>query len=122
MNLKSFVLATALAGGLLSSAAFATTTAAHDQSNAVVRLELPTVAKVVAPTDLPNSARGATVTLRFTVDASGVPHDIQIVSRGDQNLRKQMISAVSQWKFTPARKNGVAVPLKVELPVQVVEG
>jgi protein TonB len=121
MNMKSAVIAVALVGGLLSTTALATTAAAHHQTSAVIGLELPTVAKVVSPTDLPGSARGATVTLQFTIDAEGLPHDIRIVSPGDQALAKNLIPAVSQWQFTPARKNGVPVATKVELPLELKE-
>lgn len=121
MKTKYIVLATALLGGLLSASAFATTTAAHNQTIAALRFDAPVPARIVHPTDLPNSAKGATVMLSLTIDAAGQPHDIRIVSRGDRELTKSLVSAVSQWQFTPARKDGTAVTVKVLLPIELVE-
>lgn len=121
MKTRHIILATALLGGLLSSAALATTTAAHHSATAALKLEAPAPDRVVAPTGLPRSAEGATVTLALTIDAAGRPHDIQVVSRGDKGLTKSLVSAVSQWSFTPARKNGIAVPAKVLLPIRLVD-
>ena len=121
MKTKNLVLAAALAGGLLSASAFATTTAAHNQTISALKFEAPAPAKVVSPAGLPRSAENSTVMLTMTIDASGQAHDIKVVSRGDKELSQSLVTAVSQWTFTPARKDGAAVSSKVMLPLQLVD-
>jgi len=118
MKSKSIALAAAILG-LSATSVFATTTAAHDQSVAAIRLDVPVPAKVVAPTDLPRRYEGATVRLSLTIDAAGVPHDIKVVSTRDNALTRSLVTAVSQWRFTPARRNGTPVSTKVELPIEL---
>jgi TonB family protein len=120
MNNKNILLAAA-ALGLLSTSAFATTQAAHDQTIAALKFEAPVPATVVRPEGLPRRAEGTTVTLRMTIDESGRAHDIKVVSRSEDAVSKRVVAAVAQWRFTPARKNGVAVPAKVMLPIELVD-
>lgn len=121
MNTKNLVLVSAVLGGLLSIPAMATTTVAHHQSTSALKFEAPVPVRVVPPTGLPRSHEGATIILSLTVDAAGRPDDIKIVSRGDQGLSGHIVPAVSQWRFTPARKNGIAVTSKVMLPLELVD-
>ncbi|MDB6167078.1 MAG: Gram-negative bacterial tonB protein [Lacunisphaera sp.] len=117
----SHSLASAVAfAGLLSASAFATTPAAHQRAIAGLKFEKPAPSSVVSPTKMPSSFEGRTVNVTMTIDAAGQPHNIKVVSANDRSLTQSLIAAISQWSFTPARKNGVAVPAKVLLPVEVV--
>ncbi|SDS16647.1 TonB family protein [Opitutus sp. GAS368] len=118
MKIKSLVIASALAGGLFCSASALTTVAPGKIAN----FEAPAPESVVSPTRLPASSNGSIVTLSMTIDESGRPHNIKVVSRGDQDLAPRLVSAVSQWKFKPALRNGVPVSIKVVLPLQLIEG
>jgi len=118
MKIQKFALAAAVLG-LLSTSAFATTVAAHNQTTAAIKLEAPAPAKVVNPSGLPRSAVGSTVTLRMTIDATGQAHDIRVVSHDRDQLARSLVAAVAQWQFNPGRKNGTPVSTKVELPVEV---
>ena len=115
MNSRQLLLASALAGGLLSSASAVTRVAPADYA-------APAPATVVAPTGLPRSHIGAIVTLRLNVDAAGQPSNIQVISDRDPALTKRLVEAVAQWQFSPARQNGVAVGATVELPLELQEG
>ena len=115
MNSRQLLLATALVGGLLSSASAATRVAPSDYA-------APVPATVVAPTELPRSHIGAIVMLRLNVDASGQPSNIQVLSERDPALTSRLVAAVSQWQFSPARQNGVAVGATIELPIELQEG
>jgi len=115
MNSRHLFLATALAGGLLCSASAATRVASSDYA-------APVPATVVAPTELPRSHIGAIVTLRLTVDAAGQPGNIEVLSDRDPALKQRLVEAVSQWQFSPARQNGVAVGATIELPIELQEG
>ncbi len=120
MKTKSLVIAAALLGGLFSSAsAFILDAPAAPAPS--VKFEAPTPAKVVSPTGLPSSYKGQTVEVAFTISAAGEVSDVRLVRGIDPNLTKRLVTALSQWKFTPARKNGVPVSSKVVLPLQVVE-
>jgi protein TonB len=122
MKSKSIVLATAILGGLLlSTSAFAATTTAHDAATAGLKFVNPAPAKVVSPTNLPRTFEGATVMVSMVIDETGQPRDIKVVSTRDRQLTKHLVSAVAQWQFTPARKNGTPVATKVLMPIEVVE-
>jgi TonB family protein len=121
MNTRNLVLATALLGGLLSVPAFATTTAAHFQTNAALPLELPVPAKIVSPVDLPRTFQRVTVMVSLVIDETGQPRDIRIVSARDRALTRSLVSAIAQWQFTPARRNGTPVSVKALLPLEVIE-
>ena len=120
MKTKSLVIAAALVGGLLSTASALTLVAPNTNATGPVKFEAPVPAKIVSPINLPRSHMGATVNLKFTVDENGQAHDIRVVSDKDRAAAKSLVSAISQWKFTPARKNGVPVSSKVILPLELV--
>lgn len=115
MNSRQLLLASALVGGLLSSASAVTRVAPADYA-------APAPATVVAPAGLPRSHIGAIVTLRLDVDAAGQPSNIRVLSDRDPVLTKRLVEAVSQWRFSPARQNGVAVGATIELPLELQEG
>lgn len=115
MNFRQLLLASALTGGLLASASAVTRVAPSDYA-------APFPATVVAPTGLPRSHLGAIVTLRLDVDAAGRPSNIQVLSDRDPALKRRLVEAVSQWQFSPARQNGVAVGATIELPLELQEG
>ena len=121
MKTKHIVLAAALLGGLLSTSAFAVTTDAHAKAVAAMKFEAPVPAEVVQPTGLSPSLVGETVQISLTIDAAGKPHDVKAMSSHDQALLRNVVAAVSQWKFTPARMNGVPVATKAVLPLRLVE-
>jgi TonB family protein len=120
MNLKKIILSAALVGGVFSASAFATTVDAHAQVTKAVAFEAPALTKMVSPTNL-SRRHGTTVRLSMTIDANGQPSDIKVVSREDAAISRSLVTAVSQWQFTPAKKNGVAVPSKITVPVELVE-
>jgi len=119
MNPKKLILAAALLGGLLSTASYATTLNAHDKIIASTNLIAPAPVKIVNPVDLPSRFENEIVTLSLIIDANGVPHDVKVVSRGDREASKSLVSAVAQWKFTPGLLNGVPVPTRVTLPLEL---
>jgi TonB family protein len=122
MNLKKIILSAALLGGVLSASAFATTADAHSRVvTKAANFQAPAIAKMVAPTGLSRRIEGATVMLSLNIDEHGQPSNIQVMSRDAQSSTNSLVAAVSQWQFTPAKKNGVAVPSKVVLPVELVE-
>jgi TonB family protein len=121
MNSKKILALSAIVlGGVLSSSAFATTAASHANVAQAVAFEAPVLEKMVSPTGLSRHHEGSTVTLTMTVDDKGQPSNIR-VQGNDEKLKRSLVSAVSQWQFAPAKKNGVAVQTKIVLPIEIVE-
>ena len=111
MKIKSIIATAALLGVMSATASALTTTA--------VSFEAPVPVKTIQPIEVPMSHHGSTVNLSMTIDAAGKPSNIRVMSAGNQAAYKRIIATVAQWEFAPARKNGVAVPAKVELPLEV---
>jgi protein TonB len=59
-----------------------------------------------------------TVTLWLIVGPDGRPHDIRISRSLGLGLDEKAIEAVRQWKFEPARKNGQAVSVQINVEVE----
>lgn len=123
MNLKTILFAATVTAGLLATSAVAhaavvVSEIATDNS----AFSAPVPAKIVSPTELPRQYQNKTIRLSLTVDETGRPHNITVLSERDQKLTSRMRSAVSQWKFTPAMKDGRPVAVDVVLPLEVVDG
>src|SRR5580704_12539553 len=58
-----------------------------------------------------------TVVLWLVVDASGRPQQIRIQRALGMGLDEKAIEAVKQWKFDPARRDGQAVPVMINVEV-----
>jgi len=58
-----------------------------------------------------------TVVLWLVVDASGRPQQIRVQRSLGMGLDEKAIEAVKQWKFDPARKDGQAVPVMINVEV-----
>jgi len=58
-----------------------------------------------------------TVVLWLVVDANGRPQQIRVQRALGMGLDEKAIEAVKQWKFDPARKNGQAVPVMINVEV-----
>jgi TonB family protein len=121
MNLKKLILVVALAGGLFSATvASAVTISLVDQTAEAVVLA-PQPVKVVMPTGLLARYEGATVMLKMTIDEVGRPQDVSLVSDRSMNLIQNLLPAVKRWEFSPATRDGQAVPMEVILPVKLVD-
>lgn len=55
--------------------------------------------------------------LSFIVDTRGMPQDVQVVKPLGFGLSEQAIKAVEGYRFKPAMKNGVPVPVKMSVEV-----
>jgi periplasmic protein TonB len=81
---------------------------------------VPVPIAVVTPSVGPEY-NGATVQLEFTVDATGKTTDFSVKSKTDEALAVAVVDAVKQWRFAPAKSNGLPVATKVALPVKIVD-
>jgi hypothetical protein len=118
MNKITLLVATLSAA--LSTSAFAGTSTCCTAASQTANKPVPV--KVVSPTHLPRSYENATVEVALTIDAQGVPHDVRPVGKIDRRVEQSLVTAVSQWRFTPNVVNGQPVSTRVLLPLQLVDG
>jgi len=123
MNANRILLAATFAGGLLSATALSAAVVI-DPAPQAGRPEYtaPAPMKIVSPTGIPSRYLGETIRVSLTIDESGQPRNISLLSGRDANLGKQLVPVIAQWKFTPAMKNGRAVSADVVLPIALVAG
>ena len=79
---------------------------------------LPKVVSEVKPEYTAEAMRAriqGTVIMRAVVRTDGTPSDIEIIRSLDaeHGLDKQAVTALSQWRFEPGRKDGKAVAVRV---------
>ena len=60
---------------------------------------------------------GGIVNLWIVVDAQGIVHNVQVAKHLGMSLDEEAIKTVSTWKFKPAMRHGVAVPVQVLVEV-----
>jgi len=60
---------------------------------------------------------GGIVTLWIVVDAQGVVQSVRIAKRLGMGLDEEAVKTVSTWRFRPALRQGVAVPVQVQVEV-----
>lgn len=81
----------------------------------------PSVLRKVEP-KYPEAARRAAreglVNLEFTVDVNGRATDIKVVKPIGFGFDEAAIDAVKKWRFTPAKRDGESVPMRVKIPIR----
>lgn len=112
-----------LALGLSLSAVSPALAAGRNANNHIAgksgELQQPRAVSVVQPI-VSTRYIGEEIDLVFRIDEQGRPGRITSTSRVAKDLVSALVSAVSQWEFTPARDvNGQAKPAKVLMPVRI---
>ena len=70
------------------------------------------------PASMLRAGVGGTVVVLAEVDAQGNPVNVRVVERsGERDLDRAALSAVKQWRFEPAMRNGKAIATSVKVPV-----
>ena len=80
---------------------------------------LPHPVKVVNVTDLPMTFVKSTVFVELRLDAQGVPTAVRALGPVDRSVAARVVSAVSQWRFTPKQVDGVPVAGQFVLPLEI---
>lgn len=52
-------------------------------------------------------------TVRFIVDANGIPHSICVLKEAGHGLDRNAVEAVAQWRFKPATRDDQPVPVRL---------
>ena len=74
----------------------------------------------IAPTELPAAySNQARVVLKFNLDKTGSPRNIQVVRPLTEPIDARVVEAVSHFRWTPAVLNNQTVPIEMNLIVQV---
>jgi hypothetical protein len=122
MNLKNLLYAVALAGGLLSSSLASASPAKNTAVTTDAGLySAPTPLKIVTPSGIPRRFQNETIRLSLTVDDTGRPRNIHLLSQRDPALVRHLLPVVAQWTFTPAIRNGQPVSSEIVLPIELVD-
>jgi TonB family protein len=79
----------------------------------------PLVAKA-EPLHAARGANTATATARFDIDEKGAPVNVQIEKASDDDWARDVAVALSNWRFTPASKDGQ--PISVPCTLDFVRG
>lgn len=83
--------------------------------------EAPVPVRTVAP-DYPGALKrsgvSGLVTLSCLIDEKGDVQDVTLEKASEEAFIQPAIEAVKKWKFKPAKKDGVAVAIKVSIPVR----
>jgi protein TonB len=70
------------------------------------------------PASMLRAGVGGTVVVLAEVDAQGNPVNVRVAERsGERDLDRAALSAVKQWRFEPAMRNGKAIATSVKVPV-----
>jgi protein TonB len=70
------------------------------------------------PTELRREGVGGVVTVNFLIDEKGSVQDPKVEKTSNDAFNNPALEALKKWKFKPAKKAGVAVALRVSLPIQ----
>lgn len=104
---------------LAASLVLASTSFAETPTAPAATETTPVVVSVVNPSNLPTTFQRATVTVEFSVDATGQPREVAVISKADRDTRKQVVKAFKQWTFDPSTVDNAkryALPIEIVVP------
>ncbi len=70
------------------------------------------------PESLKRDGIAGVVTVSCTIDEKGNVTDPKVVKASNPDFAAPALEALQKWKFKPAKKGGVPVPIKVAFPIQ----
>ena len=116
--MKSLILAAALTGVFLPGTVLASAPK-NSTSPVTAPAPRPIPATVVNPTGLPQSFNGALVNIEFSLDQSGQPREIKVLSVKDPIVKRSLVEAFSQWRFDIGVRDGANHDRRFVLPIEV---
>lgn len=84
-------------------------------------LEPPVPVRTVAPkypAILKNDGVTGVVSVNCTIDEKGNVTEPKVIKTSHPAFADPAVEALSKWKFKPAKKGGVVVPIKITIPIQ----
>jgi len=70
------------------------------------------------PDEMRRSGSSGLVTVSCLIDEKGNVTEPKIVKASNDAFSAPALEALAKWKFKPAKKDGAAVPIRVNIPVQ----
>ncbi len=118
--LSSLTLTATAATGKTANDAAASTTV-RPVSTGVTAPQLVYSTKIsISPSELPEAfSNSARVVLKFNLDKTGSPQDIQVKQPLTQPIDARVVEAVRHFRWSPAVLNNQTVPIEMNLIVQV---
>lgn len=83
--------------------------------------EPPVPVRTVAPRfpdEMKRVGTSGLVTVSCTIDEKGNVNDPKVVKATNDAFAEPALEALKKWKFKPAKKDGEAVAIRVNIPVQ----
>lgn len=118
MQKSSRSLAAAVAALVVASTALAYNP--KDTAQQVGAPVTPIPSTVVGPTNLPQSFSRRVVEVEFSLDRTGQPVDIKVVSNTDRAVKQRVVQAFRQWKFLVNATEPVDTSKRFILPLDIV--
>jgi TonB family protein len=87
----------------------------YKPGNGVISPKLLKEVKPSYPPEAMNAGIGGSVRMECVVRPDGTPGDIRVVESLDPALDAEAMRALKEWRFIPGQKDGVAVPVIVEV-------
>tara|TARA_B110000444_G_C18404775_1_gene395333 strand:- start:75 stop:419 length:345 start_codon:yes stop_codon:yes gene_type:complete len=113
--MKSFLFTFAVSV-LLATSAFVIPN--PDRSNIETEMFVPPQPIVTVAPEISERHAGRVIKVSLTIDSMGRPKSIRVMNTMKEMLINQITRAVSQWEFTPATRDGVAIETRVVLPLE----
>jgi protein TonB len=83
--------------------------------------EAPVPVRMVPPDypyELKRNGVTGVVSVSFEVDEKGNVVDPKVIKSSNPQFEQPALDAIVKWKFKPAMKDGVAVKIKIAIPLQ----
>ena len=70
------------------------------------------------PASFSRSTTAGLVTINFLVDDKGNVQEPKVIKSTHPELEEPALKAIVKWRFKPAKKDGVAVSVRVTIPIK----
>jgi protein TonB len=87
--------------------------------------EMPVPVKSVAPeypAAMKEERASGLVTVQVVIDENGDVAECAVAKSSHAEFEAPAVAAVGKWKFKPAKKGGVAVRAKLQIPIKFIAG
>lgn len=84
-------------------------------------MEPPVPVRTVAPKfpdEMRRSGSSGLVTINCLIDEKGNVSEPKVIKASNDAFSEPAMEALKKWKFKPAKKDGTAVAIRVNIPVQ----
>jgi protein TonB len=120
MNIKSLFTKTLALSLIAGSLAIANVSAAEEAAFDVRPVPVKTPPPQF-PSDMQRQGISGVVAVRVVIDETGAVSECSVSKSSHTEFEQAAVSAVKNWKFKPASKDGVAVKASVVIPIKFTQ-